>query len=135
MNEALQSIMIPLPKETSEAVASEAGHWYAGDGTPCYELPAKPGHMRPTTLRDARKRNLGPSVTGIIQCANAPPLNIWKQKQLLMASLTLPRIDGEDTETLAKRITRDAEERGKQGARSRHGHPRLHREVALLSEL
>ena len=90
-------------------VATEAGHWYAQDGSPAYEIEGKTG-LRPTTLRDARKLNLSPSVTTIIRCADAPALNNWKQRQILMAALTLPKIEGEDTETYAQRIVRDSQE-------------------------
>lgn len=90
--------------------ATEAGHWYAQDGTPAYEVLGKNGEPRPTTLRDARKLNLVPSVTTIVRCADAPALTNWKQRQVLMAALTLPRIDGEDTETFARRVMADSAE-------------------------
>jgi hypothetical protein len=68
---------------------AESLHWYDRHGRPCYEVMSKPGVMRPTTLRDARKLNLVPSVTNIIRCAAAPGLEIWKQQQVMMAALTL----------------------------------------------
>lgn len=90
--------------------ASEAGHWYAEDGSPAYEIPAKNGELRPTTLRDARKFNLVPSVTMIMRCASAPALENWKRQQLLLSAMTLPRIDGENTEAYAARVLKDSEE-------------------------
>jgi hypothetical protein len=71
--------------------ASESGHWYAPDGTPRYEVMGKNGNMRPATLRDARKMGWYPGVTSIIKCAAAPGLESWKQNQVLLAALTLPR--------------------------------------------
>lgn len=59
--------------------ASEAGHWYTQDGEPAYEVLGKNGKLRPTTVRDARKLNLAPSVTTIIRCAAAPGLEKWKR--------------------------------------------------------
>ena len=94
-------------------VATEAGHWYSKTGAPAYEMPAKNGNPRPTTLRDARKLNLVPSVTMIMRCAAAPALEKWKRDQLLMASLTLPRVDGEETDEFAKRVIKDAEDQSK----------------------
>src|SRR3990167_5241666 len=75
--------------------ASEQMHYYHRTGAPCYEVVAKNGSMRPTTLRDARLMNLVPSVTSIIRCAAAPGLELWKQQQVLHAALTLPLIPGE----------------------------------------
>ena len=51
-------------------------HWYKQDGSPCYEVPyadPKKG-MRSTTIRDARKLNLVPSVTTILQVMDKPGL-------------------------------------------------------------
>lgn len=94
--------------------ASEGGHWYDRDGTPRYEVPAKDGSMRPATLRDARKFGWYPGVTSIIKCAAAPGLERWKQDQVLMAALTLPRVEGETSEQLCARILRDSGEQARQ---------------------
>lgn len=96
--------------------ASEAQHWYTKDGTPAYEVPAKDGSMRPTTLRDARKLGLLPSVTSIIKCAAAPGLQLWMQKQVMLAALTLPRQDGETEDDYLQRILQDSKEQAKQAA-------------------
>ena len=70
--------------------AAESTHWYAKDGTPVYEVPRASGEgMRNTTLRDARKMSLVPSVTTIINIAAKPGLEAWKLNQLLLAALTL----------------------------------------------
>ena len=100
---------------TPQIIASQAGHWYAQDGSPCYEVPSKskPGEMRPTTLRDARALNLVPSVTTIIRQAAQPGLEKWKQQQLLHAALTLPRHDGESEDDYASRVIEDAAEQGR----------------------
>ena len=91
-------------------VATEAGHWYTLTGDPAYEIVGANGKLRNTTLRDARKLGLVPSVTTIMGCADKPALNRWKLDQTLMSALTLPRIDGESLEELARRIKADAED-------------------------
>jgi len=94
-------------------IATEAGHWYTGTGEPLYEIAAKSGAMRPTTLRDARKLNLNPSVTMIMNCAAAPGLENWKRQQLLLSAMTLPRIDGEGEDSFARRVIQDSETQSK----------------------
>lgn len=94
-------------------LASESGHWYTVSGLPAYEVMAKNGKMRPVTLRDARRLNLVPSVTGIINCANKPGLNRWLQDQAIDSALTLPREEGEDLDTYRARVVQDAAEQGR----------------------
>lgn len=95
--------------------ASESGHWYWPSGLPAYEMETANGY-RPTTLRDARKLGLLPSVTTIIKAAASPGLEIWKQRQVLMAALTLPRQTGETDEALINRILSDSKEETRQAA-------------------
>lgn len=64
-------------------------HWYdKNNGDPVYEVPyADPSKgNRPTTLSDARKLGLVPSVTGIIDMADKPALVTWKANQILDAA-------------------------------------------------
>jgi len=96
--------------------ASESQHWYKKNGEPAYTVTAKNGSERATTLRDARKMALVPSVTSIIKCAAAPGLEAWKRNQVLLAALTLPKEDGETDEEWAKRIMADSKEHAKQAA-------------------
>jgi len=65
-------------------MAKESGHWYQRDGKSCHTQPVKsrPGDTRPTTLADARKLNLLPSVTGILGILDKPQLTDWKLEQL-----------------------------------------------------
>lgn len=98
----------------STGLASQGGHWYQADGSPAYEIAARAGHMRAVTLRDARKLNLYPSVTGILGCAAKPQLERWKIEQAMMACITLPRVEWEnDTEFMARALT-DSQEQAKQ---------------------
>lgn len=94
--------------------AAESTHWYDRDGAPRYEVLRADGKgMRPATLRDARKHGWYPGVTSIIKCAAAPGLERWKQDQNILAALTLPRVDGETSESLLARIKADAEEQAR----------------------
>lgn len=95
---------------------AESQHWYHLDGSPCYEVEAAKGGMRPATLRDARKLNLVPSVTGIIRCAAAPGLERWKQQQVLHAALTLPLVQGESEDDYLTRIMQDSREQAKKAS-------------------
>lgn len=103
--------------------ATSAGHWYKPDGTPAYTVIGKNGKERPTTVRDARERNLVPSVTSIIRSAAAPALNRWQAEQLLMAGLTLPRNPDESEKSWISRVWQDSAEQGKKAAE--HG-TRIH---------
>ena len=66
---------------------SESGHWYAADGSPAYRITGKNGKERNTTVADARKLNLVPSVSGIIGVAAKPALTVWLQEQAILAAL------------------------------------------------
>jgi hypothetical protein len=92
--------------------ASESTHWYQKDGTPAYTIVGKNGKERATTLRDARTLELVPSVTTILSVLAKPGLENWKQNQILMAALTMPRVDGESEQEYIARIIRDSKEEG-----------------------
>ena len=69
--------------------------------------------MRPTTLRDARKLGLLPSVTNVLGVINKPELTEWKMTQAVLAALTLPRKEGEGEDEFAKRVVEDSQSRVK----------------------
>jgi hypothetical protein len=94
----------------------EAGHWYRKTGEPAYTMIGKNGAERPTTLRDARKEGLVPSVTSIIRCAAAPGLTNWMIDQAIMAALTLPRLEGENDTDFMARIKADSKEQARKAA-------------------
>jgi hypothetical protein len=95
---------------------SEAGHWYRKNGEPAYTMIGKNGAERPTTLRDARKEGLVPSVTTIIRCAAAPGLTNWMIDQAIMAALTLPRLEGENDADFMARVKADSKEQARKAA-------------------
>jgi hypothetical protein len=63
--------------------------------------------QRPTSLRDARKLGLFPSVTNVLSILAKPGLDAWKQEQAILAALTLPRSEGETLDDFAKRVLVD----------------------------
>lgn len=98
------------------ARSAESVHWYQQGGAPQYTVKAKDGSDRPTTLRDARKMNLVPSVTTVMKIAAKPGLEAWKQEQMLLAALTLPRTAGESEKDLIARIVADSKETARRAA-------------------
>jgi len=60
-------------------------HWYKSNGEPMHWIEGANGKQRDTTLRDARKLNLFPSVTTILGTIDRPALTNWKLKQVSKA--------------------------------------------------
>lgn len=82
-------------------------HWYNSIGDPRYD----------TGLREARKMGYLPSVTSIDKIIANPGLEIWKQNQVLEASLTLTRdLEETDSEFIA-RVKTDSREQGRKAAK------------------
>jgi hypothetical protein len=81
-------------------------HWYSLDGKPCHTQPLKSGDGdRNTTITDARKLGLLPSVTNIIGILDKPALTRWKMRQTAMAALRVPPPqEGEPDERFADRV-------------------------------
>jgi len=99
-----------------EIRASESQHWYTRDGVPRYTVMGKNGKERNTTLRDARTESLVPSVTTVLNVAAKPALMQWMQRQVLMAALTLPKVDNEVEDDYISRIIQDSKEQGRAAA-------------------
>jgi hypothetical protein len=60
--------------------------------------------------------DLVPSVTTILKVSAKPGLEAWKQEQMLLAALTLPRHQNESEQDFIARIVFDSKETGKQAA-------------------
>ena len=95
---------------------SESGHWYDKNGNPAYEIIGANGKQRNTTLRDAKKLGLLPSVTTVIGAVAKPGLNRWLQEQAILAALTLPRLEGEKESDWLSRVLNDSKAQGKDAA-------------------
>lgn len=91
-------------------------HWYSRTGEPRYEVLAKSGLPRATTLADARRLGYVPSVTTVLSVLAKPALETWKVKQGILAALTLAREPGEDDDAYLARVLADSQEQAKQAA-------------------
>lgn len=107
----------------AKVTESKNAHWYTVLGEPTHTVIAKGnGLPRPTTLADARKMNLLPSVTTIIDgVLRKPALEAWKIEQGVLACLTSPRLDGEAIDAFVERVlhTERVQEQESQIARDR----------------
>lgn len=90
---------------------SEGSHWYTTRGEPCYEI-----NGRGTTLRDARKLSLVPSVTTVLNVVAKPALTNWLVIQGIMAALTGTRDGDESDEAYISRILADSKAQAKAAA-------------------
>ena len=100
-----------------EKHSSDAGHWYQADtGEPAYQVTGANGKIRNTTLRDARKLNLVPSVTTILGQLNKAGLQTWLNQQILLSALTLPRQENEPEPAWLERVMFDSKEAGRKAA-------------------
>jgi hypothetical protein len=80
-------------------------HWYRPDGSPCHTVPRARGEgERATTLADARKLGLLPSVTTILSIVDKPQLTQWKITEALKLARVVPPMDTETPEEYAARI-------------------------------
>jgi hypothetical protein len=102
---AFYFIIMNINSTASNVRKTESSHWYTRDGKPCYEIEKKDGSgLRPTTLADARKLNLLPSVTTILSVLDKPNLTSWKIEQAVNAVLTTPRSNGEALDAFVQRV-------------------------------
>jgi hypothetical protein len=95
----------------------KAGHWYAPDGRPMHRLPTADGAgERMTTIRDAKRLGLYPSVTSILNLLAKPGLETWKLNQMALATLRAPRQENEGEEYWCNRVRNAAFEQVEQAA-------------------
>ena len=80
------------------------GHWYTREGKAKHTMPrAKGDGERNTTLRDAKKHGLYPSVTTLLGLFAKPGLQRWKDDQLLRVAFDNPPKLDESYEGYANR--------------------------------
>jgi hypothetical protein len=82
----------------------DGSHWYTREGVPAYTMQKAKGGERNTTLRDARKYKLLPSVTTIFGIMAKPGLDRWKIGKAIEATLATPRNEEEQDESYYSRI-------------------------------
>ncbi len=84
----------------------KTAHWYTREGAPAHTQPTASGDGdRTTTIRDAKKLGLLPSVTSILGILDKPQLTVWKIGQALQAADANPREPNESVEYWVKRVT------------------------------
>jgi len=91
-------------------------HWYDSAGLPAYEIEGANGKLRPTTLRDAKKLHLVPSVTTVMSVQDKPALLVWKQNQILDAAVRCPFHPFDDEREWRAKVVREAGEISKAAA-------------------
>lgn len=118
---------------TARTTSTEGSHWYAADGTPCYEVPTADGKaMRPTTLRDARKLGLLPSVTTILKILHKQALVDWLIEQSVLAVLTTPRLAGEADDAFVYRVLHGERVQDQEAQAARDRGTEIHNAMEML---
>lgn len=89
-------------------------HYYTCDGLPRHFMPTKRGAKnptRPTTIKDAKKEGLLPSVTGICDVLSKDALTRWIAQEAVKVAFDSPAFHYEDPDAYAKRIMSLSEEK------------------------
>lgn len=87
----------------------KGAHWYTRDGVPMHRVMKADGSGdRATTLKDARRLGLLPSVTGVIGVLARPSLESWKMKQVAQAAMRMPKAETESEEYWVRRVIEGA---------------------------
>lgn len=97
-----------LPVGGKAPPQEDTGHWYTRSGACAYDQPKASGGRRGTTLADARKLGLVPSVTTVLSIVAKPQLTNWLVDQGILAALTLPRGEAEVEAQWLARIKEDS---------------------------
>lgn len=115
------------------STSQTSSHWYFPEGLPHHTVPKKDGSgMRPTTLRDARKMNLLPSVSGILKVLDKPGLNRWKNEQLALTVATAPRLDGEDVDAFIERVLNTERQQDIEGQQAADLGTQIHKRIEKM---
>ena len=93
------------------------GHWYQHDGSPMHFVKKANGKgMRDTTIRDARKHRLLPSVTTLLGILDKPGLTNWKIKEAVLTARVAHRKPKETDWAYAFRMMRTAKQHAERAA-------------------
>lgn len=83
-------------------MSTDTGHYYTRDGKAMHMVPyadkKRAGQMRPTTLADAKKLDINPSVSAYVKMLAAPGLNDWKVREAVRFAVAHPIHPGEDVD-------------------------------------
>jgi hypothetical protein len=91
-------------------IVRESGKWYDRDGRQVNEVTSADGKrmVKPSVIH-ARKYGYLPSVTSICRQLDKPGLRKWRDEQVLLAALSLPRAENQTDEAWVAAILDDAE--------------------------
>jgi len=84
----------------SKKITSSGQHWYTLTGEACHVQP----NGKSTTLREARKQHLVPSVSGVLGMIEKPHLTKWKCDQMVKQCIDNPHGAGESVKDYINRI-------------------------------
>lgn len=110
----------------AKPLSQDGSHWYTKAGTPAYEVQAKNGNMRPTTLADARKLSLVPSCTTILKVLHKQGLVDWMIEQACLTVLTAPRLDGEGLDAFVQRVLHTEKQQDQEAQLARDRGTQIH---------
>lgn len=123
----------PAPTAARIRSNGDSSHWYHADGRPCYEIQKVTGPgTRPTTLADARKLNLLPSVTTILKVLHKQALVEWLCEQAVLAAMTSPRLPGEADDAFIERVLRKERQQDQESAKARELGTDIHNAMERL---
>jgi hypothetical protein len=114
------------PIQSRLVKTDDAGHWYTEKGESAHVVIGKNGNERNTTVADARKMGLLPSVTSVIGIMDKPQLTSWRISVAIESALTLPKSDDESLDDYARRVVEDSKQQTKKAAE--HG-TRMHEQM------
>lgn len=113
--------------------AEQLAHWYFSDGRKSHECERAYGSgLRPTTLRDARKLHLLPSVTGILKVLDKPGLNRWKNEQVALVVATTQRLDGEAIDDFIERVLNTERQQDIEGQQAADLGTQIHKRIEKM---
>ena len=98
------------------AAPKEGGHWYTQGGRLVETVTGVRGAQVRPDIRHARKHQFAPGVTTIIKVADKPQLTVYRERQVLLAAATEPRIPGETDADWVDRVMVSAREHAKNAA-------------------
>jgi hypothetical protein len=114
------------PIQSRLVKTDDAGHWYTEKGESAHVVIGKNGNERNTTVADARKMGLLPSVTSVLGIMDKPQLTSWRISVAIESALTLPKSDDESLDDYARRVVEDSKQQTKKAAE--HG-TRMHEQM------
>ena len=113
--------------------SSDGSHWYFQDGRPCHTVKRASGDgERPTTLADARKLGLLPSVTNILGVLDKPALTNWKIEQAVLATHTAPKLPSESLDDFIHRVIHTERQQDQEAQVARDRGTQIHNAMEKL---